>query len=273
MNPAIPGGGGFVGESKGRHPPCRTRRPGGPLDPGQATPEDRLAHLRRFLVDQSLSYPVVLKPDVGERGGGVRIVPGQAERCCISSGPGNRFWRRNSLAESRSSVFYYRLPGEERGKIFAITDKHFPTVVGDGRSALEHLILADERAVCMAPTFLARFAARLDEVPAAGQKVPLIELGTHSLGAEFGTASLASPALEAAIDALSRGYEGFWFGRYDVKRPPAKSSAPGETSRSSNSAGPPLRRPASTIRRTGSSPRTGFCAANGRCCSRSPGGT
>ena len=115
-------------------------------------------------------------------------------------------------------IFYYRIPGQARGRIFAITDKRFPEVVGDGGSTLERLILRDDRAVSMAPFFLAKHAARLDEVPGAGQRIQLVELGTHSRGSAFFDGEwVRTPELEAAIDQLSQGYQGFWFGRYDIK--------------------------------------------------------
>jgi hypothetical protein len=57
-------------------------------------------------------------------------------------------------------------------------------------------------------------------VPAAGARVRLVELGTHCRGATFlDGARLATPALEEAIDALSRSFDGFWFGRYDIRAP------------------------------------------------------
>lgn len=40
---------------------------------------------------------------------------------------------------SEFGVFYYRLPWEDRGRIFSITEKRFPVVVGDGESALVRL--------------------------------------------------------------------------------------------------------------------------------------
>ena len=46
--------------------------------------------------------------------------------------------------------FIYRYPDEARGRIFSITDKRLPVLIGDGHHKLEHLILRDDRAVCMA---------------------------------------------------------------------------------------------------------------------------
>ena len=47
-----------------------------------------------------------------------------------------------------------------------------------------------------------------------------MQLGTHCRGAIFlDGARLMTPALEAAMDDLSRRAEGFYFGRYDVRVP------------------------------------------------------
>jgi hypothetical protein len=66
-------------------------------------------------------------------------------------------------------------------------------------------------------------------VPAAGEIVPLVEIGTHSRGAVFlDGAALATPALEDAVDRLSRGYPGFHLGRYDVRADSIESLRAGE---------------------------------------------
>lgn len=222
VNPAIPGG-GFVGESKAQilrglgHAPDRVAR--WALLP-TASVSVRMAALETFMADAHLDWPVVLKPDVGERGGGVAIVRSADQARRYLEGTTEPILAQEFVSGVEFGVFYYRIPGEGRGHIFAITDKRFPAVTGDGVATLEELILAHDRAVAMAPFFLALHAARLDQVPAAGQTIPLVELGTHSRGAEFFDGEwVRTPALEAAIDALSQGYAGFWFGRYDLKAP------------------------------------------------------
>jgi hypothetical protein len=48
--------------------------------------------------------------------------------------------------------------------------------------------------------------------------VQLVELGSHCRGAIFlDGGRLKTPQLEAAIDRISRGFRGFYFGRYDVR--------------------------------------------------------
>ena len=94
---------------------------------------------------------------------------------------------------------------------------------------MEELILADDRAVCMARFFLGKHESRLDEIPGAGKIIPLSELGTHSRGALFldGT-HLVTPALTTAIDRVSRAHAGYYFGRYDVRTESAAALQRGE---------------------------------------------
>jgi hypothetical protein len=70
----------------------------------------------------------------------------------------------------------------------------------------------------MAPFHLGQHTSRLGWIPDAGETIPLVKLGTHCLGATFlDGAWVRTPALEAAIDQLSQGFRGFWFGRYDIR--------------------------------------------------------
>jgi hypothetical protein len=117
-------------------------------------------------------------------------------------------------------VFYYRRPDEERGHIFSITEKRMPVVTGDGASTLEKLILADDRAVCMARFLLDKHQARVSEIPANGEQVQLVEIGTHCKGALFLDGSwIKTPELETRIDEISRSFDGFYFGRFDIRTP------------------------------------------------------
>lgn len=219
-NPAIPGG-GFVGESKaeilrGIAETAVVSR--WELLDASLTVDEKLARLERARIEWNSSWPVVLKPDIGERGSGVAIVESTEEaRAYLAAAEGDLILQE--FAPGREfGVFYTRMPGAATGTIFAITDKRFLTLTGDGRRTLEELILADDRAVCMAPHHFRRHAARLADILPAGEVFTLVEVGTHARGALFLDGMwVNTPALEAAIDRVSRSFDGFWFGRYDIR--------------------------------------------------------
>ncbi len=209
-NPGIPAG-GFLGESKSEI----LRR----------LPENFVARFE-IVSAPPAHYPVVLKPDVGQRGLGVAIIRNRQEA--------EKYFearRGPSIAQEYApgfefGVFYYRYPSEARGHIFSITEKIFPTVTGDGKSTLEELILRDDRAVCMARFFLRKHR---DRIPSAGEVVPLTELGTHCRGAVFTNGDWAkTPALEAVIDRISKSFDGFYVGRYDIRTPSVEDFMRGE---------------------------------------------
>jgi hypothetical protein len=178
------------------------------------------------MAEHGLAYPVVLKPDVGERGTGVAVVRSErhAEEYLAAATPATPA-TADVIAQEyvpgvELGVFWVRFPHAERGEIFSITEKTLPAVTGDGERTLEELILADERAVCMAHLHLERHQEQLDRVPARGERVQLGELGNHCRGATFTDGrALLTAELSAAIDDLGRRFEGFHFGRFDLRVP------------------------------------------------------
>ena len=220
-NPAMPHG-GFVGESKSR---ILAGLAGAgdavarwTLIPAAGNTEEKAAAVLAFLDRIGSGFPVVLKPDVGQRGLGVAILHDEAALRRHLAVPRPDLIAQEFVPGHEFGLFYYRHPDKPRGRLLAITDKQLLRVIGDGKSTLEQLILLDDRAVCMAPYFLHQHRDRLREVPPEGAHVPLGELGSHSRGALFRDGMWAhTDALEEAIDRISRTYEGFHFGRYDVR--------------------------------------------------------
>ena len=185
---------------------------------GQSLAERRAA-FQRLMIERSWTYPVVIKPDVGQRGSGVRKVSNLAavEECLQADGF-VRIVQRYIPGPGEAGIFYYRRPEESKGRIFAITHKVFPKLVGDGRRTLRELIEDDERAGLIASVYCRRFPAQLDRVLAAGEAFRLVEAGNHAQGCIFKDgAFLYSRQLEERVDQISRQVPGFYVGRYDVR--------------------------------------------------------
>lgn len=185
----------------------------------EGTVEERLGALRELCGRRGIRYPFVLKPEVGQRGVGVRLVQNEDQvRAYLRQTDAPLLVQRYVEGPGEAGVFYYRFPGAPHGRIFAITDKVFPVLLGDGHSTIAELVWKDPRARCLAAIYLRRFQARRDQVLNAGEPLKLVEAGNHAQGCIFRDGMhLWSPTLAARIEAISQQLTGFYIGRYDLR--------------------------------------------------------
>jgi hypothetical protein len=117
-----------------------------------------------------------------------------------------------------AGLFYVRKPSERVGRLFSVTDKRFPEVVGDGLATVEELVGRHPRYRLQERVFSARLREQWSRVPAPGERVALAMAGNHCQGTEFLDGTwLATPELECRVDAIARQVPGFNFGRFDVR--------------------------------------------------------
>lgn len=215
--------GGLIGESKieilhalmSAAPDCVAH---GYLVP--AGPQlQRIEVFRRICGDQSIEYPLVLKPNVGQRGAGFKLISSQAEaEEYLAQVAADVILQRYVPDKKEIGVFYYRIPGQQSGEIFAVTEKVFPTLTGDGTSTFEQLLDNDGRASLIASTYLRRFPSLCGQVLPAGQEIRLVEAGNHCQGCIFRDGShFITENLRRRIDEISRRIPGFFIGRYDIR--------------------------------------------------------
>lgn len=175
----------------------------------------------RTMRQAGLSWPMVVKPDIGCNGTGVRLVADAPalERYLAGFPPGARVLLQEFVPyEGEAGLFYIRHPDAPRGMLTSVTLKASPVVVGDGRSTLEQLVLADPRAGRVPHLYLPRLGERRRSVPPAGERVRLVFVGNHCKGATFRDgADEITPALTEAIDAIARAMPDFHFGRFDLR--------------------------------------------------------
>jgi len=178
----------------------------------------RLAAARSFMSEHGIEYPFVIKPDVGERGKDVGVVRNESDLVRELGGRDRDQILQEYVSGPEFGIFVLRRPAEDHFRIVSIARKQMPFVVGDGVHTLERLVLDDDRAVCLFDSYMESNAKRWLDVPAAGERVQLVDLGTHCRGSIFLDGNdLATPALADRMDRISRGYAGFHFGRYDLR--------------------------------------------------------
>lgn len=219
-NPGIEEG-GFIGESKidilNRIQLNKYVAKYIKVDP-QKELDEILSEVMLFMQCHDLNFPVVLKPDIGERGKGVVILNDKNALIDYTQVISEVHLLQEFVSGKEFGIFYYRNPNKENGEIFSVTKKEKINVIGDGKHTLEQLILLDDRAVCMAETHFDKHIENLYSIPEKGEKIALVDLGTHSKGALFldGNELITRDIIEK-IDEISKSFEGFYFGRYDIK--------------------------------------------------------
>lgn len=175
--------------------------------------------LKKKIEEHGLEYPLIVKPDIGQRGFGVRVVQDDvALAAYLVLSDFELLIQRQSKLECEAGIFFVQLPSEQQGFIFSITDKKFPHIIGDGVNSLGNLILKDQRAKVIASTYFARLKEQLDRIPKTGDKIQLTNCGNHCQGAVFLNGEhLRSLALTNEVHRIARQIPGFYFGRFDVR--------------------------------------------------------
>lgn len=168
-----------------------------------------------------LDFPIVAKPDLGQRGAGVRPIssPEQVSAYLQLFPRGTDFvLQQLVLFRHEAGIMYYRMPHEDRGRVISITLKEFPTAVGDGKRTLRQLIEDDERARLMSELFFKRHEGDLDRVLPEGEEYKLVFAGNHAQGCVFKDGlHILTPALAARIDEIACALPEFYFGRFDIR--------------------------------------------------------
>ncbi len=233
VNPGISHAGGLIGEGKDETLVPLAARAADFVAPfelveADLAPAERTARALAFAQRLGRPWPLVIKPNRGERGRGVRIAH--------SEGAVRDYFNRMHLPAivqayapgQEYGLFFVRRPGEPGGLV-SITEKRFPKLRGDGRRTLGALILDDARGRLISPLLFERFSDSLDRVPGADETIPMADVGSHCRGALFLDAkALDSEALTARVRALADAIPGFHFGRFDVRAQSADALVRGE---------------------------------------------
>ncbi|QCE33740.1 ATP-grasp domain-containing protein [Acetobacteraceae bacterium] len=180
-----------------------------------------LTHLKRRLSEQNFSFPLVIKPDIGSNGTGVRKINSESDlKKTLSLFPYGNMLIAQELIDFplEAGIFFIRHPNEKHGKITSITYKEVPVLIGDGHSSLLSLALQNKRIRKLFPLYLPYLRKNAGKILAKNEKYPLVFAGNHRRGSIFwnGTADLTSE-LEKAINKILLDIPHFFFGRIDLK--------------------------------------------------------
>lgn len=172
-----------------------------------------------FMSAHTLEFPIIVKPQMGQRGLDINLLKSREELInCLMNIPKDALYMLQEFAPGiEYGVHYARFPNRDNGEIFSLGRKDLIYLCGDGVKDLEQLIMEHPRACIMYKMHCSKHRDKLSWVPADGESFKLVAIGTHSCGAIFNDSrDLITPKMSARIDAISKGYPGFFIGRYDV---------------------------------------------------------
>ena len=178
-----------------------------------------VADILPSLKNKELKYPLIAKPDVGERGFLVEKLSSEADlKAYVSKIPVDFLIQEYIAYPIEISVLYYRLPNATKGHITSFCIKETLKVTGDGQSTIEQLMEAYPRAKLQLPRFRKNYASILNDIPSNGKTIELEPIGNHSRGTTFldGNEHI-DDQLVAVFDKIGFQMEDIYYGRFDMK--------------------------------------------------------
>jgi len=181
------------------------------------------ASLATQLSAQQLGFPLVAKPDIGERGFLVQKIESFPDLVQHLQRFPVRFILQEMLLEPMElSVLFHRFPaGKQQTPSFGITSvcvKSFLSVNGDGVQNVRALMAQAPRSAFQIPRFEQEQPALMEKIPIAGEHVLLEPIGNHVRGTQFINGNdLIDAAMIQAFEPICQQIPGVLYGRFDLK--------------------------------------------------------
>ena len=175
--------------------------------------------LTQLLEQHQLSFPIIIKPNVGERGNEVAKIDNTNQlNSYLDSKPADFIVQEFVDYEHELGVLYYRYPDGSHSGITSVVVKEFLTVTGDGTATISELVSRSNRGRFQLEALHERLGRSMNEVLKSGEKRNLEPIGNHCRGTKFLSGQdLINDRLVAEFDKICSDIDGFYFGRFDLK--------------------------------------------------------
>jgi hypothetical protein len=180
------------------------------------TPVDEV--MQKLAANQ-LTFPVICKPDRGERGFQVaKITQARELEAYIKINKVDYLIQPYCEFKQEYGVYFCKYPWEPKGKVFSVVKKEFLHIKGDGRHRLRELILQNKRAILQWEKLEAKFAHRMDEVLPQGELLELEPIGNHARGTKFINENhIIDEKLHEVFNNITSQIPNVYFCRYDLR--------------------------------------------------------
>jgi len=175
--------------------------------------------IQNILNDKGINFPIICKPDRGERGFQVAKITNENDlRIYIEKNKVDYIIQPYCEYKMELGVYFCRYPWEEKGFVFSVVKKEFLHVTGDGIHTLRELVLNNDRAVLQWDFIEAKFDHRFGEVLKEGEVLELVPIGNHARGTKFiDGRDMIDERLNNVFDSITKQIQGVYFARYDLR--------------------------------------------------------
>ena len=176
------------------------------------------AKINETISDLKITYPFIVKPDIGLRGSAVKKIHTEAELETYNAKANFDYLVQNLITyPNEIGIFYVRYPNESAGRISGIVAKEFLIVTGDGSATIEMLLKQNPRYEMQLKVLQREYGEQLQQILPLGEQKNLVPYGNHVRGAKFVDRShWITPELSKVINQMCLQIPGFYFGRLDL---------------------------------------------------------
>lgn len=167
----------------------------------------------------NFTYPLIAKPDVGERGNDVEKIIDVTQLQRYHKKINAPYIIQEFITfDIELGILYSRMPNEEKGEVSSVTFKKFMCVSGDGVNTVQQLMEKSTRARFQIKRLLGEQNNLMHSIPLKGQNLLLEPIGNHCRGTEFVNYNhIINDDLHRVFDNICKPIQGFYYGRFDLK--------------------------------------------------------
>ncbi len=175
--------------------------------------------LASFMNTNQLQFPLIVKPDRGMRGKGVRFhqnLDSLLNHC--QSSDSDQAYIVQPYVDLPHEIGVFVIKSEVEWYVTSLMQRELPSVTGNSFNTIEELIRQDDFLFLQLERIRSESQIDLERIPGMSEVVNLGKVGNHRLGTRFNDRSdLLSPELTMAMQRICDLLKGFEYGRLDIR--------------------------------------------------------
>ena len=176
-----------------------------------------MSDLNLELKKNGFQYPIIIKPDKGERGKGVYYIQ-NAEQMPLNDSLEDYIVQEYIDLPLEIGIFYIKIPGKKKGQITSLMKRELLKVIGNGKTNVEQLLNSDPRKKQYIETVGKFYRGLLEKIPGQDEEIVIEPVGNHNRGTVFLDYNhKINEKLCSTIDHLIKDVPGFYYGRLDIR--------------------------------------------------------